>query len=93
MRSQPHQQRDTSGVSLLSAQRFLHCYVKAENTPTTKQPYGIRSPVASDVLLSALNDHKVAVDYQSYHTFAKDSLHVPFRIMEFRYLAYTRVTD
>ena len=45
--------------------------LKGKKIPTTKQPHGVRSPVASDVLLSALDSHHVAVDYRNYRTLAK----------------------
>ena len=55
--------------------------------------YGVRSLVASDVLLSALDGHHVAVDYWSYCTLAEGqpsiaSTHFPFDIVAFRYLVH-----
>ena len=69
-----------------------------------EQPYGVRSPVASDVLLSALDGHHVAVDYRGYRILAEERpsiarTHFPFCIVTFRYFvrvprtrAYTIIT-
>ena len=72
------------------AQKFLRCYVGTKNIATTKQSYRIRSLVASDVLLSALNGYHVAVDYGSYLTLAEGQpstacTHFPFDIVAYRY--------
>ena len=68
--------------------KFLRCYAEAE----TKELYGIRSPVATNVLLSALDGHHhIAVDYRSYHVLVEGRpstacTHFPFVIVAFRYL-------
>ena len=77
--------------------RVRNSYVEAENIPTTKQPYGVRSPVASDVLLSALDGHHVAVDYRGYRILAEGRpwfarTHFPFCIVAFRYFVRVQRT-
>ena len=72
-----------------SAQKFLRFYLEAKNIPTTKQAYGVRSPVASDVLLDALDGHHVAVGYRRYCILAEGQpsithTHFPFGIVAFR---------
>ena len=96
-RSHPYYQRNTSSISVLFAEKFLRCYVEAKNIATRKQLYRIRSLVASDVLLSALDGHHVAVGYQNYCTLAEGQpslayTHFPFDIVGLRYVQGSKRT-